>query len=66
MNRKQLSVALKVTPCTIFRWQRQGMPCKKVNLRGTSWRQEFDLVESTAWLRQKKDEQKGNKSIPLC
>jgi hypothetical protein len=57
MNRKALCEALGVTPCTTFNYQRLGMPSKKVNLRGTNWRHDFDLVKVKAWQRQYKRSQ---------
>jgi hypothetical protein len=38
------------------------MPGKKVNLKGTNWRRDFDLAEVKAWQRQYKKEQSLAKS----
>lgn len=57
MNRKDLCEALKVTSCTTFNYQRLGMPSKKVNLRGTCWRHDFDISKCKVWLRRYKESQ---------
>jgi phage terminase Nu1 subunit (DNA packaging protein) len=55
MTRNELAKKLKVTPKTIFEWQKRGCPKTKILTRFSKWRWDFSIVEIEQWL----EEQKG-------
>jgi DNA-binding transcriptional MerR regulator len=59
MTRNELAKKMKVTPKTIFEWQKiDGFPKNKVFINGIKWRYNFDVVKVKQWLEERKGKEK--------
>jgi hypothetical protein len=54
MTRNELARSMKVTPKTIFEWQKLGCPKKKVFINGIKWRWDFEVSATKEWLESQK------------
>jgi hypothetical protein len=54
MTRNELAKKMKVTPKTIFEWQKRGCPKKKVPKAFGTWRWDFTITEVKDWLETQK------------
>ena len=56
MTAKEIAEHLKITPMTIYRWRKEGMPAKKFGKDGSNNAVRFELDKVMEWLENRSNE----------